>query len=136
MGKKFIGKLYPSTKEMSKKSMLLNWFKAYSARVLDGAPYVVHWRSPSQFPVMHFSQLGPVALHPVLAHILPPVWPGLAMMVHVSPQLIWRPGTAAAHTVKGQLFFISTVAAWLVVLVDVVENRDRRIVRGERNQWG
>jgi len=116
---------------MSKKSKLLNWFKAYSARVLGGDPYEVHWRSPLQSPVVHLSPLGPVLVHPVLAHIRPPVVPGLTVMVHVSPWFIWRPppGTAAPHTVKGQLFRISKVAAWVVVVVVAKMASKRREIK-------
>jgi hypothetical protein len=53
VGLKSIGMLNPSTREMSGKSMLLNWFNANSASVFGGEPQPWHSNSPLQSPVSH-----------------------------------------------------------------------------------
>lgn len=55
-------------------------------------------------------------MHAVLAQMRPPVVPLFTFRVHDSPLLscLPPPGTAAAQTVKGQLFWISNLAALVV----------------------
>ncbi|KAI8546363.1 hypothetical protein RHMOL_Rhmol07G0111200 [Rhododendron molle] len=91
VGLKSIGTLNPSTRDMSKKSKLLNWFSAYSASVLGGWPNAEHSRTPPQSPVWHVQRPAPSKLHPVWAHTWAPVVPVGGLMVQVSPLLRGRP---------------------------------------------
>lgn len=101
VGLKSIGTLNPSTKEISMKSKLLNWFKANSANVLGGVPYAWQFNKPPQSPVWHPPWPVPSKLHPVRAQIRAAVVPAATLMVHVWPLVscLPPPGTAAAHTV-------------------------------------
>ncbi|KAH8481975.1 hypothetical protein H0E87_029435, partial [Populus deltoides] len=100
-GLKSMGTLNPSTRDMSKKSKLLNRFKAYSASVFGGCPKAWHCKSPLQSPVSHVPHPAPSKLHLVHPQIRACVVPAFAVMVHDSPgSSLWPPpGTAAAHTV-------------------------------------
>ncbi|KAI5383785.1 hypothetical protein KIW84_070950 [Lathyrus oleraceus] len=100
VGLKSIGTLNPSTREMSKKSKFMYWFKAYSARVFGGVPYAWQFRTPPQSPVWQWPLPELSKLHPVRAQTRAFWVPAAAVMVHDSP--VFRglppPGAAAAHT--------------------------------------
>nr|KYP65594.1 hypothetical protein KK1_011842 [Cajanus cajan] len=85
---------------MSKKSKLLYWFSAYSARVLGGVPYALHSKTPPQSPVWQCPRPEPSKLHPVRAQMRAPFVPAATSRAHDCPEfsLLPPPGTAAAHT--------------------------------------
>ncbi|RLM85493.1 hypothetical protein C2845_PM04G30420 [Panicum miliaceum] len=96
-GRKLMGTLKPSMREMSKKSRLLNWFSANSASVLGARPY----------PVRQLPRPAASNWHPVRAQMRAAVVPAGTLMRHVSPRFSCRPppaATEAAHTVKGHWF--------------------------------
>nr|GMD78759.1 nardilysin-like isoform X2 [Ipomoea batatas] len=94
--------LKPSTLEMSKKSRLLNWFRAYSARVLGGLPHPVHCSTPPQSPVWHEPLPLESNLQFVRPHMRAIFVPAGALIVQRWPRSRRRPpptGVDAAHTV-------------------------------------
>nr|GLL45166.1 hypothetical protein C2845_PM04G30420 [Ipomoea trifida] len=96
-----MGILKPSTLEMSKKSRLLNWFRANSARVLGGFPHPVHCNTPPQSPVSHEPLPLPSKLQFLRPHIRAMAVPGGTLMFQLWPRSSRRPpptGVAAAHT--------------------------------------
>nr|GMD80032.1 hypothetical protein C2845_PM04G30420 [Ipomoea batatas] len=102
VGAKLMGILKPSTLEMSKKSRLLNWFRANSARVFGGLPHPVHCNTPPQSPVSHEPLPLPSKLQFLRPHIRAMAVPGGTLMFQLWPRSSRRPpptGVAAAHTV-------------------------------------
>lgn len=83
VGLNSIGTLNPSTREISKKSLSPNWFKAYSANVFGGTPKDLHSRIPLQSPVSHLPLPDASKLHLVRAQIRACLVPGGAFIVHV-----------------------------------------------------
>nr|GMD82372.1 hypothetical protein C2845_PM04G30420 [Ipomoea batatas] len=97
-----MGMLKPSTLEMSKKSRLLNWFRANSARVFGGLPHPVHCNTPPQSPVSHPPLPLSSKLQFVRPHIRAMAVPGGTLMFQLWPwSSRWPPptGVAAAHTI-------------------------------------
>nr|GMD81417.1 hypothetical protein C2845_PM04G30420 [Ipomoea batatas] len=101
VGAKLMGILKPSTLEMSKKSRLLNWFRANSARVFGGLPHPVNCNTPPQSPVSHEPLPLPSKLQFLRPHIRAMAVPGGTLMFQLWPRSSRRPpptGVAAAHT--------------------------------------
>ena len=101
VGLNSIGRLNPTTREISKKSVLLNWFRAYSAMVLGGEPYSWRSRRPPHPPDSQFPLPASSKLHLVLPQMWPWVVLELTERFRVWPwsSYLPPPGKAAAQTV-------------------------------------